>query len=146
MLASVLMMSACSTGQPLTSQQALEQNFQVLRDAATKTVTDKERLTVLLKVSRTLEKTVSEYNHSYVEFAKALQTLNRNYDTPRAQQESLLSEFRSTRELTMKKVINSHFEMIALTTKAEWKKIVKYETRAFETMREIPLDQLGIGS
>lgn len=146
LVALTFLLQACSSTPPLTPQQQLKENFQVFRDAAIKNVTEKDRLLLVLKVSQTLEKTLSDYNKAYALFAKTLGELNRNYDTPRAEQEALLSNFRNTRESIMKKVIKIHFEIVALTTQAEWKKMVKYETQAFETMRDLPPGQLGVGS
>ena len=46
----------------------------------------------------------------------------------------------------MQQVVDLHFEMVALTTEKEWKQIVKYETEAFKSMRQLPQDQFGADS
>ena len=145
-ITAAFIIQGCSSNTPLTPEQQLQENLQTFRDAATKTITDKDRLQLILKISRTLEKTLLDYNQSYAKFAREIAALNRQYDTPRAEQQVLLDQFRNTREQTMRRVADIHFEMAALTTEAEWKKMVKHELKAFESMRELPPGQLEAGS
>ena len=93
-----------------------------------------------------MESVLIEYNQAFSRFATELGELNRNYQTPRSEQEALLAAFTDKRKTTMQQVIDLHFEMVALTTDKEWKQIVKYETEAFKSMRKLPQDQFGADS
>ena len=145
-ITAAFLIQGCSSNPPLTPEQQLQQNVQTLRDAATKTITDKKRLKLVLKISRTLEKTLLDYNRSYAQFARDIASLNREYGTPRSEQQALLDSFGRNREMIMRRVVDIHFELVALTTEAEWKKMVKYELQAFDSVRELQPGQLGAGS
>ena len=140
-IVTALTLIGCAS-KPADPQEALKDNMQVMREAVTKVVKDVGRQNNLLALTQSLEKTLSEYNRAYTDFAIEFGELNRNYDTPREKLEYLLTAFRQTRKSAMKDVEKLHFEMVAQTSEDEWKKIVKKELEAIKSVRQLPEDQL----
>ena len=140
-IVTALTLIGCAS-KPADPQEALKDNMQVMREAVTKVVKDVERQNNLLALTQSLEKTLSEYNRAYTDFAIEFGELNRNYDTPREKLEDLITAFRQTRKSAMKDVEKLHFEMVAQTSEDEWKKIVKKELEAIKSVRQLPEDQL----
>ena len=129
--------------EPIDPQQEIKDNMQVMREAISKTVVDNKRRQVLLDLSMSLEITLALYNQKYTDFAIQFGKLNRKYDTPRSELESLLNTIRKTRKTTINEVMDIHFKMVANTTGDEWKKIVKKEVEAIKSVRQLPEDKLG---
>ena len=145
-IALLLLVQGCSSGPALTPQQTLEQNFQVLREAAMKAIADEARVNQFFEHARRLESVVVEYNQAFSRFAAELGELNRNSHTPRSAQEALLAQFTERRLSAMEQVIELHFQMVTLTTASEWKDIVKYETEALGAIHQLPEGQNGADS
>lgn len=143
LFAVTFLIAGCAS-RPADPQLEIKANMQVMRDAVKETVKDSQRQQKLLLLAKSLEKVLSEYNRDYSEFASEFSQLNRVYETPRAKLEALLDSFRETRKSAMNEVARLHFEMVANTSKDEWKKIVKKEIEAIKSVRQLPENLFGV--
>ena len=137
-----LVLSGCAS-KPTDPQDVLKDNMQVMRDAVIKVVTHEKRRNNLLISIKKLEKTLLTYNEAYADFAVEFRKLNKQYHTPRKKLEQLLTSFALIRKTTIHDVVKLHFAMVAQTNKDEWKRIVKHELEALESVRQFPQGVLG---
>jgi hypothetical protein len=141
MLVSLLSLGCAS--KPSDPREQLVSNMQVMRSAISNNVEDAERKQNLLLLTASLEQTLLEYNQSFVDFAVEFGKLNRDYATPREKLQELQASFRTVRASVINKVVDIHYQMVAQTTEDEWKKIVKKEIEALESVRQLPEDKLS---
>jgi len=142
----IVMVSLLSLGcasKPADPKEQIVSNMQVMQSAINDNVEDLDRKQNLLLLTKSLEQTLLEYNQSFVDFAVEFGKLNRDYATPREKLQELQASFRTVRASVINKVVDIHYQMVAQTTEAEWKKIVKKEIEALESVRQLPEDKLS---
>ncbi len=142
----VLMVQACSSGPVLTPQQAMEQSFETMRQAAREHIADESRVKRFVAHSLSLQTLLVDYNRAFIRFASELSELNADYRTPRSELEAALNAFTAKRKATMQQAVEIHFDMVGVTMADEWDKIVEHEIKAFEFMGQMPETGMGTES
>lgn len=101
-----------------------------MRETARRTINDQERLPLLLQSIDGLEAELNAFDGTLAGASQDLLSLNANPDASRGQIESLLDRFESTRKEARQRIVQRHFELIALTNADEWPALSSHERKA----------------
>lgn len=126
-----LLAAGCSKNQLKPSEEILS-NTRDMREAASIYIEDASRRDRVLALIGEMESAILKFDAEAASFVREYERLDRDYSSSRESYEMLLEEFSGQRETAQQKIIGLHFEIVALVSADEWKKIVKYEERAIK--------------
>lgn len=130
----------CSSSEMFTVKELKETitlQSGVMRDCVIRFVQDPSRRDKLLVLIDELEKEFQEHNRNFEAFMDSFQLLFCDHDTSREAMEKALREYKATRQKARERILELHYEMVALTTAEEWEKAVEYELKALEAAYNI---------
>jgi len=131
--AGLLLFVACSHG-PRTAQDHLAHGASQMRATITAAIPEPGRRTELLARADRFEHVLQRYAGEFREFEQGLQRANAARDTPPAQIRALFAQFEQKRQAARAEVTDLHFEMVARTSAAEWRRIAKAEEDMLQAM------------
>ena len=134
---SMLLLTSCSKKPELTPTQVLDNQVTATREAIDKYVENDERSEKLLVLLDEVNDLLQEYNRGFEERVKEFREAFNDYDSSREQLDRLAGEINASTRKSRSEFIDLHFQMRDLTTKKEWKKIVKYEQDAIRAARSL---------
>ena len=83
-----------------------------------------------------IETVQTSFNADASAFVSKYQSVNADYDAPRATIEQLFSDFDADRIRARNQVLDLHFQLASLATDKEWGPIGKAEVRMYEGIGE----------
>jgi len=128
-----LLLFACSHA-PSTPQAHVTHGAAQMREAITAAIPEPARRVQLLEHADRYERVLQRYSGDFGEFEHALQRANAVRDTPPAQIRALFAQFEQKRQAARAAVTDLHFEMLARTSAAEWRRIAKAEEEMLRSM------------
>ena len=128
-LALGLALPGCKSPPPpeVTAQKFTQQ----LREAVAENVADAARKDQMLALVGQLDAVEGEFNGNVTAFVAAFRALNAGYDTPRAAFDDLFKTYDAQRISARDRFLDVHFQLTALATAGEWKKIGKVEKKIY---------------
>ena len=107
-----------------------------MRQAVSVNINEADRREQVLQVIGQMELVMQDYNKDIHAFVDRYRVLDKDYNTPRQSFKNLIMEFSSQRKQAQAEIFDLHFKAVALMSKEEWDKVVKYEKKAIGAMIE----------
>ncbi|MBI5364615.1 MAG: hypothetical protein HZA53_15675 [Planctomycetes bacterium] len=130
-LLTALPLASCASD-PVPPEQLIREQAAAMRSAIAKVVAEPARRAELLAQVDALELVLQEQNRDLNQLSVELQSLNADYDAPRARFEEALAHFRERVDARYVRVQAAHFEMVRRTDAKEWKRLVDLEHAALK--------------
>ena len=132
-LALGLALPGCKSPPPPPEVAAQKLTVQ-LRDAVTENVADAGRKDQMLALVGQLDTVQVDYNANVAAFVASYKQLNTGYETPRAAFDDLFKGYDAQRIASRDRFLAVHFQLTALATAAEWKKLGKVEKKIYQEL------------
>ena len=129
MLATGWLAAACSSSK-LAGTEAVAADLEKMRSAATKHVDDTQRRAGLLRSIDALQLDLDALRRVDFDTMTQIRALNTQPDISRAEMQATMEKLDQVRRQARERVVQHHFEMIALTTAGEWKELAGPERKA----------------
>jgi len=126
-----LVLSGCGGAKPSPDARSQEYLHE-MREAVSRNVAEKDRRDRMLALVDQMAALARRFNGDVAGFVDRYRGLNGNYDAPRAAYDRLFGEFDAEVKKSRDRFLDLHFQLSALSTAAEWNRIVKYEVKAYE--------------
>ena len=107
-----------------------------MREAVSVNINDDTRRDQVLQLIGQMESVMQDYNKDIHTFVDQYRVLDKDYSTSRQSFKNLIVEFSSQRKQAQEEIFDLHFKAVALMSKEEWDKVVKYEKKAIGAMIE----------
>ena len=107
-----------------------------MRQAVSVNINEADRRELVLQLIGQMELVMQDYNKDIHTFVDRYRVLDKDYNTPRQSFKNLIMEFSSQRKQAQAEIFDLHFKAVALMSKEEWDKVVKYEKKAIGAMIE----------
>ena len=107
-----------------------------MRQAVSVNINEDDRRELVLQLIGQMELVMQDYNKDIHTFVDRYRVLDKDYNTPRQSFKNLIMEFSSQRKQAQAEIFDLHFKAVALMSKEEWDKVVKYEKKAIGAMIE----------
>lgn len=101
-----------------------------MRAAAKRSIRDEERLPLVQQSIDGLEMALDAFDASLATGAAEFESVNADPDASRLQIEALLDRVEARRKAARQRILQTHFELIALTDTGEWAVLAPYERKA----------------
>ncbi len=131
--------SAASPGCKSTTpspEQTTERTTQKLRQVISGEIADAGRREQMLKLVDQIEAVQTRFNEDASAFVAKYQSVNGDYDAPRAAFDQLFSDFDADRIRARNQILDLHFQLASLATDSEWGPIGKAEVKMYEGVGE----------
>jgi len=135
-LAVIMLLVACSSGEPVSREDQQAAAFADLRSAVAETVADDDRQSDVLAIIDSLEKDVDDLRTLLVHRRTELRELNANYDATRGQFVEFASQMESRIQSGRRQALEQHLRLAAATTEEEWNSLSKAQTRAMKSVAQ----------
>lgn len=132
LLGGILLAAGGCAGATRTPDEAIQASGQELRQSVSKHVEDPGRREQMLSLVGEIESTQRSFSTQSAEFAQQYARLNADFNAPRAQFEQLFADFNAHRIQSRYRILDLHFQLTALATEQEWKRIGKVEAQLYE--------------
>jgi hypothetical protein len=123
----------CKSGNP-SPEQATESATQKMRRVISSDVAEAGRRDQMLKLVDKFEAVQTSFNKDVVDFITHYQTLNANYDAPRAAFDQLFLQYNTERVQARNQALDLHFQLASLATDKEWGRISEAEAKMYEAI------------
>lgn len=134
--------AGCAGNRP-SPEESLQEASQELRQAVTANIEDPRRRDEMLGLVGQIESVQRDFSAQAADFAARFEALNVDYDASRAQFEKLFADFNSERARSRDQLLDMHFQLTALATEGEWKRIGKAEARLYGEVEAARADGAG---
>ena len=114
-----------------------------MREAVSVNINEADRREQILHLIGQMELVMQDFNKDIHVFVDQYRVLDKDYNTPRQSFKNLIVEFSSQRKQAQAEIFDLHFKAVALMSKEEWDKVVKYEKKAIGAMIEAREPQEG---
>ena len=114
-----------------------------MRQAVSVNINEADRREQILHLIGQMELVMQDFNKDIHVFVDQYRVLDKDYNTPRQSFKNLIVEFSSQRKQAQAEIFDLHFKAVALMSKEEWDKVVKYEKKAIGAMIEAREPQEG---
>ena len=114
-----------------------------MREAVSVNINEADRREQILQLIGQMELVMQDYNKDIHTFVDRYRVLDKDYNTPRQSFKNLIMEFSTQRKQAQAEIFDLHFKAVALMSKEEWDKVVKYEKKAIGAMIEAREPQEG---
>jgi len=114
-----------------------------MREAVSVNINEADRREQILQLIGQMEFVMQDYNKDIHTFVDRYRVLDKDYNTPRQSFKNLIMEFSTQRKQAQAEIFDLHFKAVALMSKEEWDKVVKYEKKAIGAMIEAREPQEG---
>jgi len=132
-LALGLAITGCKSA-PLTPEAGAQKFTLQLREAVSANVTDQARKEQMLALVDQMEAVQSDFNRDVTAFVGSFRQLNTSYDTPRSDFDALFKTYDTQRIQARNRFLDVHFQLTALATADEWKRIGKVEKKIYQEL------------
>ena len=132
-LALGLLVPACKSPPP-TPEAGAQKFTKELRDTVSGSVAGPDRVSQMIALVDQLDAVEVEFNGNVTDFIAGYRRLNAGYDTPRAAFDELFKNYEARRIAARDRFLAVHFQLAALATPDEWKKIGKAEKKIYEEL------------
>lgn len=114
-----------------------------MRQAVSVNINQADRREQILQLIGQMELVMQDFNKDIHAFVDQYRILDKDYNTPRQSFKNLIVEFSSQRKQAQEEIFDLHFKAVALMSKEEWDKVIKYEKKAIGAMIEAREPQEG---
>lgn len=114
-----------------------------MRQAVSVNINEADRREQILHLIGQMELVMQDFNKDIHAFVDQYRILDKDYNTPRQSFKNLIVEFSSQRKQAQEEIFDLHFKAVALMSKEEWDKVIKYEKKAIGAMIEAREPQEG---
>ena len=135
MLISMFALNGCAKNKETPSEDISKYTTD-MRQAVSVNINEADRREQVLQVIGQMELVMQDYNKDIHAFVDRYRVLDKDYNTPRQSFKNLIMEFSSQRKQAQAEIFDLHFKAVALMSKEEWDKVVKYEKKAIGAMIE----------
>jgi len=135
--AALALLIGCASTPP-TPQAMIDKGAAEMKSTIQRTVADPGRRGQLVAHADGIAGVLRAHAGDYAAFVGEYQRLNGTYDTPPERIEALFSGFEQRRQANRTKLLDLHFQMIALTSAPEWPPIAKAELEMLQSAFTIP--------
>lgn len=135
-LAVIMLLVACSSGEPVSREDQQAAAFADLRSAVAETVADDDRQSDVLAIIDSLEKDVDDLRTLLVHRRAKLRDLNANYDATREQFIEFANQMESRIQSGRRQALEQHLRLAAAMTEEEWNSLSKAQTRAMKSVAQ----------
>ena len=143
-VALALVVVGCKSSTP-TPDAGAQKYMQQLREAVSGTVEDPGRKDRMLALVGQMESVEKGFNQDVSAFVGSFRLLNTNYNTPRSEFDALFQNYDGQRIQARDRFLALHFQLTALATAEEWKRIGKVEMKMYEELLK-PREQQEVAS
>ena len=134
-LISMFALNSCAKNKATPSEDISKYTTD-MRQAVSVNINEADRREQVLQVIGQMELVMQDYNKDIHAFVDRYRVLDKDYNTPRQSFKNLIMEFSSQRKQAQAEIFDLHFKAVALMSKEEWDKVVKYEKKAIGAMIE----------
>ena len=117
-------------------EQTTERSTEKLRKVISAEVADAGSREQMMKLVDQIETLQTRFNEDASTFVGKYQSINANYDAPRAAFDQLFSDFDADRTRSRSRILDLHFQLTALASDKEWGAIGKEEVKMYEATGE----------
>ena len=142
MLFSMYALNGCAKNKAEPSEDILKYTTD-MRQAVSVNINEADRREQILHLIGQMELVMQDFNKDIHAFVDQYRILDKDYNTPRQSFKNLIVEFSSQRKQAQAEIFDLHFKAVALMSKEEWDKVVKYEKKAIGAMIEAREPQEG---
>lgn len=135
LLLSLFLFYGCNKNK-VTPADKIAKYTQEMRDGVVKHVSDKAEREKALNLIFEMESVMQEFSGNIDDYVDRYRMLDKNYQSTRESYEKLNSAFSEQREKAQARIISLHFSTVALLSKYDWDRIVKYEQNALKSAIE----------
>lgn len=129
----VLALPGCKNNEAM-SDSGGQTHLRQLREAVSGAVNEQDRRDRMLRIVGSMETVASTFDRDVSAFVESFRRLNTNYDTPRADFDALFMGYDAQRMRARDSFLDLHFQLTALATADEWKRIGKVEKKMYDEL------------
>lgn len=130
LLLAATMLAGCA-GHDTPARDTVTRELAAMSRKAGEQVPDAGRAARLQQAIDGLGAELIAFHDAYADISVELRELNADPAASRAQFEALLEQFEVKHRQLRERILQRHFELIALTSPAEWKALAPHERKAF---------------
>ena len=134
-LISMFALNGCAKNKA-TPAEVITKYTRDMREAVSVNINDDTRRDQVLQLIGQMESVMQDYNKDIHTFVDQYRVLDKDYSTSRQSFKNLIVEFSPQRKQAQEEIFDLHFKAVALMSKEEWDKVVKYEKKAIGAMIE----------
>jgi hypothetical protein len=131
--------SGCKSTTPSpeqTTERTTEKSTEKLRQTISKEVGEPGRREQMLRLVDQIDIAEGNFNKDVSAFVTTYESVNADYDAPRATFDHLFSDFDADRTRARTQILDLHFKLTSLATDKEWGPIADAEMKMYEASEQ----------